>query len=409
MVFDQQLSKRILKRLTETRAVLLGEFPFFGTLLMMLKFGLAKCETAFTDMKRIVFDPDFAERLDDEELQFVLFHEVMHCVLQHCTRGKNYQSMVYNIACDIVVNSMILEIMGETEFTVDGCQVMHLAPDGKEGREYSAEEIYFMLLDKCKDDASALPAMFQSGVDAIDTHDPWVMIPQKGLLEDEWKDAVIAVAGEQFGGKRQGKGSLPNSIRELLKGWNYRSKLDWRSLLREFIQINYDEFDYTYNPPERKYIPYDIFMQSFRIVETEVVKDVWFCVDASGSISPKQLNVIFAEIKQAVEQFHGLSGSVSFFDTKVTKPQPFEDLEELENIQAKGGGGTDFHAIFQYMENNMQHDLPVGVIILTDGYAEFPEEEAAYGVPVLWVIVDSKRQAPWGMSIQVNSREDLEN
>lgn len=409
MVFDQQLSKKILRRLTETRATLLGEFPFFGTLLMLLRFGLSKCETAFTDMKRVVFDPDFAERLDDEELQFVLLHEVMHCVLNHCIRAKHYQPMVFNIAADIVVNSIIMEIMGVTDFEVDGSKVMHLAPDGKEGREYSAEEVYFMLIDKYGDDIGQLPAMFPLGEGQIDTHDPWVMLPSNGPLEGKWKEQIMNAAGKELGGKQQGGDGLPQCIRELLKEWKYRSQLDWRSLLREFIQINYDEFDYTYSPPERKYIPYDIFMQSFRIVETEVVKDLWFCVDTSGSITPKELNVIFSEIKQAVGQFQGLSGSVSFFDTVVTEPEPFEDLQELENIQAKGGGGTSFRAIFHYMEQNMLSSLPVGAVILTDGYAEFPPEEAAHGVPVLWIIVDSDQEPPWGMCVHVSSSDGLDN
>lgn len=122
--------------------------PFFGHLAMGLQLACAPCETTCTDGKRLIFDPEFAEQLSVQELQFVTLHEVMHCVLEHCIRGRNLHSLLFNIACDIVVNSTILDMWGLDTFKVVGEEAMHLAPDGKEGRIYSAEEIYHMLLQK---------------------------------------------------------------------------------------------------------------------------------------------------------------------------------------------------------------------------------------------------------------------
>lgn len=51
-------------------------------------------------------------------------------------------------------------------------------------------------------------------------------------------------------------------------------------------------------------------------------------------------------------------------------------------------------------------DLPIGIVVLTDGYAYFPKEEEACGVPVLWIIMDSNVQPPWGMSVHVKSSEN---
>lgn len=73
--------------------------------------GLLTCGTACTDGERLIFDPDFAARLKTEkEMQFVILHELLHCVLEHCTRVSNRDSEFYNIACDIVVNSTILSM-----------------------------------------------------------------------------------------------------------------------------------------------------------------------------------------------------------------------------------------------------------------------------------------------------------
>ena len=68
--------KALSGRLTQLRAELLQRFPFFGRLLLHLQFGYADCETAYTDMRKIVFDPAFAGRICDEELRFVMLHEL---------------------------------------------------------------------------------------------------------------------------------------------------------------------------------------------------------------------------------------------------------------------------------------------------------------------------------------------
>ena len=44
----------------------------------------------------------------------------------------------------------------------------------------------------------------------------------------------------------------------------------------------------------------------------------------------------------------------------------------------------------------MKDTPPASVIILTDGYAPFPQESCAKGVPVLWLINNDEVEPPWG-------------
>ncbi len=404
-MFDVQISKRILKRLTETRAQVIGRYPFFGSLLIHLRFGLGECQTAFTDMERIVFDPAFVDRLGEEELIFVMLHEVMHCALDHCSRIKSFQHRVFNVACDIVVNSNIMEVMGVSEFELDGENVMHLAPDGTEGVLHTAEEVYFMLMDQYKNWDSKVKidvdAWAEKEGGKADTHEPWRNMTVEPYIKDEWKAKVI-----NTNSKYEGKGGTPSAIRTFVKEFQYKSKLNWKDLFREFIQLHYDEYDYTYSPPDRRYIEFDIWVESFRVIETEIVEDIWFCIDSSGSVSDKTLNKFYLEVKAAIEQYRGLAGKLSFFDTKVTEPIEFSNIEDLREVKAVGRGGTSFREIFRYMKEYMMQDLPIGIVVLTDGYAYFPKEEEACGVPVLWIIMDSNVQPPWGMSVHVKSSEN---
>ena len=43
------------------------------------------------------------------------------------------------------------------------------------------------------------------------------------------------------------------------------------------------------------------------------------------------------------------------------------------------------------------------MIILTDGYSTFPDEEMAMGVPVIWIVVDSDVVPPWGVYTSITT------
>jgi hypothetical protein len=48
------------------------------------------------------------------------------------------------------------------------------------------------------------------------------------------------------------------------------------------------------------------------------------------------------------------------------------------------------------VEKFMQDELPVSIVILTDGFAPWPAEADALGIPVLWIINNEEAQPPWG-------------
>ena len=109
------------------------------------------------------------------------------------------------------------------------------------------------------------------------------------------------------------------------------------------------------------------------------------------------ITAAYSEIKGAIDQFGGkLKGWLGFFDAAIIEPVPFEDEEEFKIIRPAGGGGTDFQIIFEYINEYMKDTPPASVIILTDGYAPFPQESCAKGVPVLWLINNDEVEPPWG-------------
>ena len=389
----------LVKRLSDARTRVVLQYPFYGNLVLHLKFSLANCGTAATDLRRIIFDPQFLHKLSDEEIDFVLMHEVMHCALNHPKRRKNRNNVLFNIACDIVVNSNIIHSMGRSFFQVAGEEAMHLTPKKKEGFLYSAEEVYEMLLEKYNANAMDMDmlaaAVKEDFGQILDDHDIWQILTEDDLSAEEWKENLKAAT--KFAGN-----AIPAGARKLIEEYEHQSKLDWKKLLQDFIKEVCDRYDFTFSPPDKRFTTGDFILPSFIESTDQMVKNIWFVVDTSGSISNEQLAKAYKEIKSAIEQFTYLEGYLSFFDTVVTEPVKFESIESLYEIKPTGGGGTSFQIIFDYMKEHLVKDLPEAVIILTDGYAFYPEKKEALGVPVLWVLVENKEDVPWGTTAHVD-------
>ena len=407
---DEMKVKNTVRRMTEERALLIKNNPFFGHLSMGLQLACAPCKTACTDGSRLIFDPAFAEKLSDQELQFVILHEVLHCVFRHCIRGKGLHSVLYNIACDIVVNSTILAMWGQESMMIAGEKAMHLAPDGKEGREYNAEEIYQMLIhqnhtngiyqmqtDQNNANKSSQMQTNNEGFEksSFDRHDIWQGICDKAQLQDNW-NRKIQSAFRQCGDST----GMPQQVRTIVQDIARRSGLNWKQLLHDFLQS--DTYDYNFLPPDCRYAFSDFYLPAYNMDEEhQTADDIWVCIDTSGSVTGEELTCTMAEILDAMRQA-GLKGRISFFDSNITEPEPFEFENDLKNLTAQGGGGTSFHIIFRYLKEKLYPDLPRAILIFTDGYARFPEEKAALNVPVLWLICKGgNADVPWGHVIQL--------
>lgn len=426
MDISDNCAKECSRRLLMSRMRLLSSRPFYGLLLMHMRFALdTECETAYTDGVKIAFSPEFMGELSDNELDFVLMHEIMHVALFHCFRGLDGDPYNFNVACDIVVNSNIMNAAGNASaITLSNYGVsMHIAPDGKEGYLYTAEEVYAMLPSQKKKRAEQSndgsngdeggdrsdpnakkgkkgKSKAESGNGGWDDHSHWSEGDQSDVL-DEWKkhlnDAATVLSIED---PSNSCGSVPVGVQRLLERLR-RPQLDWRSILNDFVQE--EICDYSFSPPDRRFGDSPFFLPDFN-EKDEKVENILFMVDTSGSMSDSDILAAYTEISGALEQFKGkLSASLGFFDAKVYDPIPFDNVNDLIKIRPIGGGGTNFHVVFDYVKDNLLDDPPKSIIILTDGYADFPKEKAAFGIPVLWLINNKDVTPPWGKIARISS------
>ena len=446
-------------RLLRSRTRVLCSNGFYGLLLMHMKYVLnTKVDTAYTDGDEIGFNPSFLEQLSEDELDFVMMHEILHVVLQHCTRyqQERMDTDLWNIACDIVVNSNILKSCDMRPESISirafGGESMHLTPEGEEGHLYTMEQVYAMLEKEAKrrqkksgngssqqgtgngssqqgsgsgsqqngraqggggaaqsqKGGKSGKAGRKSGKDqwqngGFDDHSKWGKGDEKEAADQagKWQKRMMDAAETmRIADPQNGRGTVPAGVWRVLEELR-RPKLDWRTVLNEFVQEEIT--DYSFSPPDKRFDGFDFYLPDYNETE-ERLGNVLFMVDTSGSVSDGMMSDAFAEICGAIEQFSGkLTGKLGFFDDAVYEPVPFESVEDVKSIRPRGGGGTSFHAIFRYVRYEMAEDPPVSIVILTDGYAPYPHEAEAEGIPVLWVIsgLTDEVRPPWGRVVGI--------
>lgn len=409
MALSEVKIKEYIKRLLLSRMRILCNHGFFGLLLMHVTYSVSEeVETACTDGRGITFGTKFLDELSDNELDFVMMHEIMHIVLQHCIRRNDRDAETFNIACDIVVNSNILleNNMDLNSITLKKYgESMHLTPSGKEGHYHTAEEVYEMLPKSGKKKtcdgnsgcavgrAKQIQANGGSGKAIWDDHSRWGMCEEDDTLRDVWvkrfEDAAESISVRDPSNSR---GLLPMFAKRRLEEL-HKAQTDWRTILNDFIQE--EVVDYSFYPPDRRFDGSPFFLPDFNGTD-EKVEDILFMIDTSGSMSDKMITAAYFEVKGAIDQFDGkLRGWLGFFDAAIIEPIEFSNEEEFRVIRPAGGGGTDFQIIFEYVATRMTKQ-PASIIILTDGFCPFPQEKLSLGIPVLWLINNEDVDPPWG-------------
>ncbi len=427
MALSEIKRKEFSRRILVARMQILLNHGFFGLLLMHMKFSIEDdIETACTDGENIIFGAEFLDSLTDNELVFVMMHEIMHIVLQHCTRKGKYLHEPFNIAADIVVNSNILLENGSNPNSITigkYGECMHVAPDGKEGYNYSVEEVYHMLLNpntdknacdgadgdkSAKDSSQSDQGYSQSdnsnSPSSWDNHSRWTTIANTDAHNDIWAKRIIdAAEAIKIQKSMQSCGRLPALVNRILEEFR-KPQIDWRTILNEFVQE--EIVDYSFSPPDKRFYETPFYLPDFNAPD-ETVKNILFMIDTSASMSDIMIAAAYSEIKGAIDQYDGkLSGKLGFFDAEIVEPKPFYDTNQLKCIKPKGGGGTNFDIIFEYVNKFMYDDQPVSIIILTDGYAKFPNQELANNIPVLWLLNNDYVQPPWGKVARINVPAD---
>jgi predicted metal-dependent peptidase len=435
------MDEAIENKLGAARTRLILDKPFLGALVLRLPIVAADpswCKTTDTDMKKLYVNPAYIEQLSVEETQFALAHEALHCALSHFSRRAHRVKLRWDMACDFAINPILIE---------DGLKPPPHILCLREYMGMTAEEIYPTLIDNENDadnelgqdnsegdqdqgeqsdqgdakdtenkklnsqqqndadngkgqsgDSEQSSPDFKQGGSADDFDDEMDNETQKEppptpdndeiqTLSAQWQQRLAGAAQQALQA-----GKLSQSMARLVDHL-LQPQLPWRMLLARYMSATARE-DYSYTRPSSRRGEPAIYPR----LRSHMVNIV-VALDISGSIATKEIKEFLSEVDQIKAQVRARI-ALHACDTEVADEGPweFEPWDELKlPIQFKGGGGTRFTPVFDWVEK--QQMCPDLLVYFTDAEGEFPPSEPQY--PVIW-LVKGKAPVPWGQRIQLN-------
>ena len=353
-------------KLIKTRVAMLLKYPFWGPLAARLKLEECDwCPTLATDGRSFYYNPNFIQKLDEQELIFGFGHELGHIIFDHMSRRGDRNPQVWNMAGDYVINGMLVR-----EGIGRAIQAVPILLDSKYTGK-TADEVYDelmsnaveikMTLDMHMDPDGDGDGEGEGEDDSKDGKGRPKMKPlteeEKKALRDEWREAVLQAA------KNAGAGNVPGDIQRLVKDIT-APVMDLKDLLR--IQFSGSlKSDYTWMRPNRKAWHTGAVLPG-QLPGEEL--DIVVALDASGSIGEDMLSDFLGMVQGSLDQFTSYKVRIITFDTSVYNEDEFtsDDGRDMGEYNIQGGGGTAFECVWQWMKDNEVH--PHQLVMFTDGY-----------------------------------------
>lgn len=448
MNFDIEVIKRKM----------LVKYPFFGTVVANVEYKETdSIATLATDGKTIYYNPKFLAKLDISEQIFVFAHEVCHIAFNHILRSENKETKIWNIATDGVINQFLIrDGLKMVSRGVDIADAINY--DAEQLYEKLLQEKQQNDENKQKENNIQSEYSQQSNKNILnkkndinnndvghDTHSMWDEAVKKhketakksdkesGLFEKifnkkqinneieqnkiikkdeiEQKQEDLTKIGEKEAfkennqeKKRQlkkmeneiyeqvscGAGkSTTSSIRRVKDiGYAKKSLIDWRRVLSETMMKN---VDWSYKNAILENGVISATLEEQPISETEIL------LDTSGSVSTGLLRNFLKECKNLMKYSNI---KVGCFDTEFYGFNTINNEDDINNMQFRGGGGTNFNVAVNAFSRMAENK-----IIFTDGFAQMP----SMPFDAIWVVYGDTKINPVGGKVIYINNEQLSN
>jgi predicted metal-dependent peptidase len=400
------------------------------------------CDAA-TDGVQLLFKPSDFFKWSLMERVFTVCHEIAHCISDHCGMGYQmkkrgaihmgnktlpYDPMFANVVQDLIINDMLIEAQ------FGSFNKAWLWDQSKATYKDDWVEVYFKLAKEAsggggkgkgkgqgqgnqpgqhggkgvtqpgnapgqgQGQTPLAPGQFDQHLDPGATQGQQ---PEDAAPRDvqEWQQAVagaLAIA--------RGQGKSPAAF-EMFFGDILEPKVDWTEHLKTLIARKVGSGGYDFRRPDRRLIVRDIIAPGRTGHGAGLVI---IGMDSSGSIygDPKLIDRWMGELTGIMEDVRPKEVWVVWCDAKVQRVDELTDSSDIDTVRhkgAKGGGGTSFVPVFDYIEEKGVH--PDCLLYLTDGDGTFPDEAPRYAV--IWGdITKTPSKYPWGDVVEVPTGED---
>lgn len=375
----------------------------------------------------------------------ILLHELFHIILEHISRAKTRNPRKWNIACDIVVDLLIFDLLGEEFYEVRGSDNPFINEEIlnrlfkrevriDDLRNMSAEDVYALLRDSLEfflsgifpDEKMELPPSipYENGDDSsnalvrefvkslkVDSHDSWYELSEEERKEAEDFAREGQVSIKLSSSSEYGFGNVPQQVGRQIDKLS-RAKLNWRYLLREVV-TDMLKGNYTWIPPNPRYLDVarDVYLPRYKYSWRGL--SVGIAIDTSGSMSESELSRVISYLYDLLCQYDvkirivccdcEVTSDVSYYSHRSKKGEVINNIMK----SLKGGGGTSFEpAIKKFIKDEKGRKWGGKILFyFTDGDGHYPHPKE---VPftVIWLLTKGDRDVPFGKKILLEVEED---
>jgi predicted metal-dependent peptidase len=345
---------------------------------------------------RLVANPEFTARLNDNDLVFVLAHELLHLALRTHERAKGSGQLEFNYAHDYIINDMLRAALGVATIPAGGL-------DMPGAREKSAEQIV-VEMRKNGDAVSARTRVWDGEVTVVgrmfgpgaagsgtgpggnDSGDVLGEAREREMFPGDSADQArraqeigeLAAKGLALGkamGAMRGHGSEAGAARQLVDALRGIYSTPWQMALQTWLE--------GVVPGERTFVrPSRRGADRADVVLPGRKRTSWMLnvvLDTSGSMSeeiPRALGAIadFCDAA-AVDDIRLVQ-----CDTQVTSDEVLTP-SALAAYAVSGYGGSDLTPAMLALADDPR---VTATIVITDGDITYPAEPMPYAV--LWIL-----------------------
>lgn len=441
-----------------SRNTLVVNLRFMDAALAQLKPLALSCEgiSIATDGEHLVYEARYLLQTYKEEREIPVrdyLHIILHCVFRHMYAGPSIQKDIWNLACDIAVESVISELqLKAASAKREQKQQAVISSLKTKLNSLTAEKIYRHYLDNppVGNELNELCQMFRG-----DDHLLWYMSAEEkaalgigsgslsngefdsdsdsggGLgasvasgsaLEQRWKTLSERMQQdlETFS---KDKGDMAGNLVQNLKAVN-REKYDYTSFLKKFavrgevMKINEDEFDYifyTYGLDTYKNVP---LIEPLEYKDVKRIKEFVIAIDTSGSVAgdivQKFVQKTYNILKSTESFFSRINLHIIQCDAQIQEHVKITSQDEfdhyLDNMEIQGLGGTDFRPVFEKVNeliNEKEFSNLKGMIYFTDGFGNFPSKKPDYQTAFVFLEEDTfnPEVPPWAIKLVLRKEE----
>jgi predicted metal-dependent peptidase len=378
------------ERIIKTKVDLNKSHPFFAYILMNMQVEQTKskdketCPTmAVNQYGDLWWNKEFVDTLDNDELRFVLAHEVSHISTLTFQRLGRRDMTLWNIATDLVINYMLIDegFRAPKGILLPDHRGIYTFPSGKDGKaikidlnEKNAEQVYE---DLCKN-AKKIKKMVKA--DGSGNYEGQVGKHLEGdkndkgksqgkgktdadtkANENKWKRKAIEGATQA-----KMRGNMSASMERML-GEMLEPVVDWRQKLFAYI-TNDLPVDYSMRMPSRRFMATGVYTPTVVRESLELIVGV----DISGSIGHEEYVEFMSEVLGIANSYRQVKMRVIAWACHVDERDDIEVTNATQDVLRKckyfGGGGTELSCLTRYIE---EKDYKTKLlVVLTDGYIE---------------------------------------